>query len=305
MRVFLDANVILTGALNPDGPAGKFCETRGCTEFLHSSFVLTECDNVIENAAQDDRLSSSASLRIRRYLDRLDSELCPECPPPSGITTYDPDDEPILGAAIAAGADSICTYNLRDFPTDPVPPRTPLSIQRRISSPAIENYVQRIILSSNGTLLYFGQIHHPSSMGPIISSSNGTTVTCNDAGEIILGGPNVTRFRASGALRGNAEFRLTLRYNDSSFEAALWEKENSVWAKTVISTGAAPFSQDTRPVLCFVPNHSFSGTIQCISGLPRFVKDQQLTSALENFSLEAIAGSLDLRALFQRETSLL
>lgn len=86
-----------------------------------------------------------------------------------------------------------------------------------------------------------------------------------------------------------------MRYNNTDFEAATWTKDSATWSKEVITTGAASFSQATRPILCFVRNHHFSGHIQCISGLPRYVRDKQMQAALDNYSLEAAAGSLDLK----------
>lgn len=132
-------------------------------------------------------------------------------------------------------------------------------------------------------------------MAPILESGNCVTVVADEKGFVRLMGSAVQRSRALKPLPGGTEFRLTVRYNSTDFEAALWAKDSATWSKEVIATGAASFSQATRPILCFVENHHFSGHIQCISGLPRFVRDKQMQAVLDNYSLEAAAGSLDLK----------
>ena len=132
-------------------------------------------------------------------------------------------------------------------------------------------------------------------MGTILDSQGHVTVFADDRGFIRLVGSGVKRCRLIKQLQGNMEFRLTLRYNTTDFEAALWTKASDTWLKEIMTTGSADFSVATRPILCFVPEHNFSGHIQCISGLPRYVRDKQMPAALDNYSLEAAAGSLDLK----------
>jgi len=303
MRVFLDSNVVLTGAFNSSGPAGTLYRLSRKADFLYSAYVLSECDHIVGRDAPGEEMAAFASKQVRDYLASLNSELVEDYAPPAKLKTLDPNDDPVLGAAYAARADVICSYNIKNFPASSITACTPLSVQRRIGDPTIDQYIQKIILASRGTLLFFGRIHHPSSMGPIITSANGTEVICDDRGRIVLNGPSVRNIDTLKSLRGNVEFHLTIRYNESAFEAAIWNRSNSNWTKKVLTRGSATFAEDTAPVLCFVPNHRFSGTIQCISGLARYVKDKDLPRALENFSLEAVAGSLDLKPFFNSVVS--
>jgi hypothetical protein len=219
----------------------------------------------------------------------------PDASPPEGITTLDEGDHLLLGAAFAAKCDAICTYNVKDFPDSHIAVGTPLAIHRWIAAPQLEHYVQSVQLSDRGTLLFFGRLNHESSMGPILESGGIVTVVADEKGFIRLKGPEVKRCSAVKPLPRDTEFRLTIRYNCTDFEAALWTKGSSGWTKDIISNGAATFSSETKPLLCFVPNHRFTGHIQCLSGLPRFVRDKQMPAALDNYSLEAVAGSLDLK----------
>lgn len=295
MRIFLDTNVVLTGALNPHGPAGTLQALLGQATFIFSPQVLAESNYLIERDAPTPLIARKVQNLTQSYLHTLGALQVPDVMPPQGITSLDEGDSMLLGAALSAKADAICTYNVKDFPASYINVSTPLAIHRSIAEPKLEQYIQPIVLSSHGTLLFFGRLHHESSMGTILDSDGRVVVVANQRGFIQLTGSGVKRCRSIKPLRGDTEFRLTLRYNATDFEAALWIKDSGTWVKDVITTGAASFSETTRPILFFVPNHRFSGHIQCISGLPRFVREKQIPAALDNFSLEASAGSLDLK----------
>ena len=299
-RVFLDTNVVLTGAFIIRGPAGTLGTLSDTIKFLHSPRVLAESDYLISRDAPSGEICDAAKQQVRVFLAQLHSEAVDDCSPPVGISARDPDDNLLLGSAIAANADTICTYNIKDFPNEPIAVRTPLSVNRAVAAPALEHFIQPVELSSCGTMLFFGSLHHSSSMGPIVTSHNGTSITADEQGFIQLTGPTVSRNRPLKPLRANEEFRLSIRYNETDFEAALWTKPSANWTKEVLSNGAGSFSESTSAVLFFVPNHRFYGHIQCLSGLPRYVRDKHLHTALDNYSLEAIAGSLDLKWFLQR-----
>ena len=294
-RVFIDTNVLLTGAFNQRGPAGRLAALTPTHQFLHSAKVISEADCLIQRDAPSQAIRNAALGHIRSFLQTLKSECVADCPPPDGVSANDPGDDLILGAAIASKSHTICTYNLQDFPGDVLKPKTPLSIHRDAGSRDLGNYIQHINLSNCGTLLYYGQIHHSSSMGPILCSHDGTCVTADALGYVQLTGESVSRCSAIKPIFANEEFKLSIRYNTTDFEAALWKRDETGWTKDILSTGAGAFSNNTKPILFFVPNHKFSGHIQCISGLPRYVRDKKIISALDNYSLEAVAGSLDLK----------
>src|SRR3546814_17842841 len=86
-------------------------------------------------------------------------------------------------------------------------------------------------------------------MGPIMESGGGVTVVADEKGFIKLTGTAVKRSSSLRPLPGDTELRLTIRYNSTDFEAALWEKGTNGWSKEIISTGAATFSGETKPVL--------------------------------------------------------
>ena len=295
-RVFLDTNVVLTGAFNPKGPAGSLNSLCNEIQFLHSPLVLEECAHLTARGSPTPRIHLSASNRIREYLKALKSHCVPDCSPPPGLRANDPGDDLILGAALAAQASVMCTYNINDFPTGILSIQTPLSLQRAVGEPVIEQYIQPVVLTADaGTLLFYGRVHHPSSMGCILKSGE-TSVFADEQGFIQCRGPSVIRHTAEKPLKDNEEFRMTIRYNTSDLKVEVWTKSNGEWASSCLSSGAVQFSEAPTPILCFVPDHQFCGHIQSISGLHRYVRNRALAAALDNYSLEAVAGSLDLKS---------
>lgn len=295
MRVFLDSNVVLTGAFNPQGPAATLGLLLGKVSFIYSDRVLDECLYLIQRDAPSSAVQQAGQQAVRSFLASLRALQVPDASPPPGILALDEGDQLILGAALASKSDVLCSYNIKDFPPEHIIVGTPLTIHRSNPGPRLKQFIQPIDLSSEGTLLFFGSLHHESSMGPILKSENGVTVLADERGFIQLIGVTVKRIRTLKPLPDATEFRLVVRYKENDFEAALWRKESITWHKEVITSGAASFSQSTTPILCFVQKPKFSGHIQCISGLPRYVRDKHMPAALDNYSLEAVAGSLDLK----------
>ena len=299
MLIFLDANVILTGAFTQSGPAALLVSIKSNVRFCHSNYVLDECKKLIKSFSPTNMIYELVNLRVLEFLNALSSKCVPEHPLPIGIFCHDPYDDPLLGAAIACCADAICTYNVKDFPINTIPIKTPLLLLRLFSEPTINQCIQPVILSSKGTLLFCGRIKHVSSMGLILKSDNNISVMSDENGYIRLYGTEVRQYKTFNPLIADEEFKLSIRYNHDYFEAAVWKKTSTSWEKTILTIGVAKFSSKTFPILFFVPNHQFSGHIQCISGLPRFIRDSRLLVALENYSLEATTQSLDVRSFLK------
>lgn len=298
MLIFLDANVILTGAFTQSGPAALLVSIKSYVKFCHSNYVLDECAKLINAYSPTKEVCEIVNLRVLEFVRELSSECVSEHPLPNGISCHDPFDDPLLGAAIACCADAICTYNVKDFPINIIPIKTPLLLLRIFLEPNIDQWIQPVILSSKGTLLFCGRIKHVSSMGLILKSDN-ITVSADENGYIRLYGKNVRQYKTFNHLIADEEFKLSIRYNHDSFEASIWKKTSATWEQTILTTGMANFSCTTFPSLFFVPDHQFSGHIQCISGLPRYIRDKQLCIALENYSLEATSESLDVRSFLK------
>lgn len=107
-RLFLDANVIFTAAHRPGGKASTLIELgqRGLWELTSSAYALEEASRNLEAKFP----SAMAELnQISRRLQQVNAGagMCPVPLPEK--------DQPILMAAIAAGATHLITGDLRDF----------------------------------------------------------------------------------------------------------------------------------------------------------------------------------------------
>src|SRR3546814_15351616 len=95
------------------GPAGTLGAWRARARFVYSRQVLTECDYLIGRDAPSMRVAQVAGQILRSYLASLGALQVPDAPPPAGIAALDADDDLLLGAALAARCDAICTYNVK------------------------------------------------------------------------------------------------------------------------------------------------------------------------------------------------
>ncbi|MGL6632207.1 hypothetical protein ACSZOF_01345 [Aeromonas veronii] len=55
MNIFLDTNVVLTGALNPYGPARKLSKLLGKVIFYTSQRVIQECTWLLNKKTKDEQ----------------------------------------------------------------------------------------------------------------------------------------------------------------------------------------------------------------------------------------------------------
>ncbi|MGH3086908.1 MAG: PIN domain-containing protein [Rubrobacteraceae bacterium] len=111
-RVFLDANVLFSASIAPDGRA------RAIFEFAEERATLLATEYVVEEARRNlERKRPSKASELETLLEavhisdappnRLVEELTPLVP--------DADDAPVLAGAVSGGADMLVTGNERDF----------------------------------------------------------------------------------------------------------------------------------------------------------------------------------------------
>jgi predicted nucleic acid-binding protein len=273
MKVLLDTNVILTGALNPYGPAQQLKKIVSQTEFLVSQRVLDECDWNIDGKAPSQIIAQTAKTLFRRYLSDLNAKTVGDVTT-SRSDCYDPDDQVILDTAISNECGAVCTYNTRDFPFDGVACVIPFQLLKQQESPQVQNYVQYPLLSERGTLLFMGQLHHKSSMGTILRSCDSTRIFNDKDGYIRATGKNVQQVNLKAPLVGSESLVLVIRYKPGFFEAARWKFVAGAWSKQILTTGKCNLSSKTAPALFFEKDHRFSATVQNVSGIPTFAREK-------------------------------
>ncbi|ENC9558372.1 PIN domain-containing protein [Aeromonas hydrophila] len=295
MNVFLDTNVVLTGALNPHGPARKLSTLVGKVIFYTSKRVIQECTWLLDKKTKDEQKRNLAEYLINNYLKSLNTILVPDEEVSQTVVCYDVDDQYIYDAANKHNCEYICTYNVRDFPTSQTKARTPHYILLELEQNNIENYIQFPLLHKHGTMIFIGSLHHKSSMGKILQSDSGINVFTDNNGDICIEGKSVKNIFKSSSLEGNIEQVLSFRYNSYNFEAARWSLRDGNWEKRVLTRANCSFSENTKPLLFFREDHNFYGHVKNVSGIPRYVKDKHMQYVLSNKSLETVAGSLDLK----------
>ena len=295
MNIFLDTNVVLTGALNPYGPARNLLKLTKDVTFYTSQRVMQECRWLLEKKTDNQQKQDFVLSQIDGYLSKLNAILVEDEPESKNATCHDVDDQYIFDSAVKYNCKYISTYNVRDFPTDEVKAKTPHFILHEIDDQNIDNYIQLPLLNKHGTMIFIGQLHHKSSMGNILRSDSGIRVFSDHNGKICIKGESVKNVCQLDALEGNKEQVLSFRYNSGNFEAARWSYDGAAWNKQVVTRANCSFSEETSPLLFFCPNHNFFGHVKNVSGIPRYVKDKHMQHVLSNKSLETATGSLDLK----------
>jgi putative PIN family toxin of toxin-antitoxin system len=113
VRIVLDANVVVSGLLNPHGPPGIILGlvADGQVRVCYDARILDEYREVLARTAFgfDPGAVEEFLEGLIRSGEESPSRLAPHPLP-------DPDDEPFLQVALGAGADCLVTGNLRHFP---------------------------------------------------------------------------------------------------------------------------------------------------------------------------------------------
>ena len=113
MRIVLDTNVLVSGLLNPYGPSGRIVQGVAAGELVvcFDARIICEYREVLARPAFPFRME-----QIDALLEEIRAEGEPVSTHPLASRLPDPDDEPFLEVAVAAGADYLVTGNLRHFP---------------------------------------------------------------------------------------------------------------------------------------------------------------------------------------------
>jgi putative PIN family toxin of toxin-antitoxin system len=115
LRIVLDTNVIASGLLSPFGPPGEIVRmvSSGMLVLCLDARLLAEYDEVLARPKFGFEPDSVAA-----FLDYVDFKSEVVASRPLGHPLPDPDDEPFLEVALAAGADCLVTGNLAHFPAN-------------------------------------------------------------------------------------------------------------------------------------------------------------------------------------------
>ena len=113
MKIVLDTNVVVSGLLNPYGAPGAIVGMVAAGELMlcFDSRILLEYREVLGRPAfpfQRDQIDA--------FLEQVRGAGEPVAARPLPAGLPDPDDEPFLEVAVAAGAEYLVTGNVRHYP---------------------------------------------------------------------------------------------------------------------------------------------------------------------------------------------
>ncbi|MBI4229249.1 MAG: putative toxin-antitoxin system toxin component, PIN family [Planctomycetes bacterium] len=113
MRIVLDTNVLVSGLLSPYGPPGELVRMAAAGRLIlcHDARILAEYREVLARPkfGFDREHVDAVLVQIHAAGEAVAAGPLPRRLP-------DPDDEPFLEVALAAGAACLVTGNLRHFP---------------------------------------------------------------------------------------------------------------------------------------------------------------------------------------------
>lgn len=112
MRVVVDTNVLISGAINPHGPPGRVVDAvlAGMVTVLYDDRILSEYAGVFRRPRFNFALSDVAA-----FLDLIELSGEAVVAAPLAVELPDPTDLPFLEVAAAGRADALITGNARHF----------------------------------------------------------------------------------------------------------------------------------------------------------------------------------------------
>ncbi len=136
MRILLDTNILISGLLRKDGPSGELLH-----RWVEGQFLLITSDYQVQElrrAIEYEHLQSKILPAERdALLDNIDAKAVVVAPLPTVSLSPDPDDNPILGTAIAGKANLIVSGNKKDMQdlreAEGIPIVTPREALERLS----------------------------------------------------------------------------------------------------------------------------------------------------------------------------
>ena len=115
MKIVLDTNILVSGLLQPFGPSGQIVRLVASGELVlcHDSRILVEYRQVL--IREKFRFDPE---RVDALLEQIRAGGAPVAARPLVIRLPDPDDEPFLEIALAAGVQYLVTGNVKHYPAE-------------------------------------------------------------------------------------------------------------------------------------------------------------------------------------------
>lgn len=304
MRVFLDTNVLLTGAYKRSGFAGQLPFATGQCTFVASEYARRECEALLRSTARSKRVEAAALATLNIFSQQVKVLYVPNAKASSGLRASDPNDQPILDAAVEHNCEIICTYNLKHFPGSGIRVLSPLGLLKQLDQRPDGWAIQPPVLGRRGTILVMGYLH---SLGQILETADGL-IAFNDAtGKIALRGPQTGTYQSPHALPLGVEpIAFLFRYRESGdFDASAWPISPTpdlgatiAGPKIVLAQGRSSFREPVQALI--TQDGQFNGALTNLSGIPQFVPEREVPYIVRDGCLDAWIGSTGIAAAMAR-----
>ncbi len=177
LRVVLDTNIVLCGALSPGSDSARLAELNNRVSFYVPHQVEVELWRRIAEHGRDDLHRAAVSALVDRYLAEVGA-IRLSSPPKSSPQKID--DPAIISDASRIGA-AVCTYNLKHF-TKKVATVTPVSLLRTANFAA--HLVEKPERADIGTFLYLIRAWNKNALGTLLEFHGGNAVVGTEGRQI-------------------------------------------------------------------------------------------------------------------------
>lgn len=287
MLVFLDANVILIGSLDPTSAAGRLTAALGKHSFRTTDGVIAEVEHQIRTNAEG-KNAASAIQRLHRFLRSVRIVVIPSI---QGRGMGDADWSKF---AEENGCSSICTYNLKDFPNS-----RSITPEALVRSGTVTDLVAYPRLSEEGTLFFGFRTHHPLRDFVLLQGGGGSAII-NEKGEIhAVGNGSTTRVRSAIRVGHHANFVFRYRCGGRFEGIDYVEGPDGYFTGRILSTGRFGIMTPIQARLVFAPGHRFAGEITFIDGYPAYLGDRRASYVWKNQSTALLDASVSTSQLLQ------
>ncbi|MFH5885310.1 hypothetical protein ACG2F4_13445 [Halalkalibaculum sp. DA3122] len=292
MRIFIDANIILIGALAPNSAARSLIWLSFYHQFVFTEQIEREVHNKIDEYTIPGKIRTKAKQEIQNFLKGLEALSIPPGDPRNADSVSNPYDKAHYSAAKESGCDCICTYDFTDFSELDLPITTPANLIQEYAvetkSSDLSLFFDYIGLEEEGTVLFIGQIIHPTGIGKILTA-RGFRIEPDENGYIVIKGTDAIKSNPKAKPEANIQIGLSIRYKNNFIEIEEWRSKTEEWdnptdfSKRYLTTGKAKFHNPIRSLIS--GDKGFNGFVKHFGVHPWYHKDKSIRNSLTQLSL--------------------
>lgn len=296
-KLFLDTNIILSGAYFPNSPARRLIRFKNNAEFVTSQRVKAECHRKISQHTKITQVRNSLIGTYGRFIKALGCTIIDD-KGPSPWENPAENDRLIQDSAVAYGCDTLCTYNFKDFDNNKIRVLTPFETFGLLTPELnLDSFLHDIYLAEQGTAMFWGILNHPGALGRVGYSESGVSVTIDEDGSVRVQGPRVKIHKVGTPIQ-HGHVHITFRYNETTFDADQWIKNDGKWEQIKLCTASCQIGE--RLVLEVGQQVRGSVNIRALSACPIRIKDKNMPDCLDGNSVHVRFGSQNIEYVVRK-----